>query len=377
MAMKSLETARPSSGPRPEGRALPAKLLYGIPALLVAGIAFGLCPRGPQGSSSGWMTAEVRPMDLFLTSLESGTVESASSFVVSSEVEGSTAILRLVPQGSAVVKGDMVVELDSSALRTRLTEQQIAVQRARRLYDQAQAQIVVTRSRAESDVRAAELALEFARLDLRRYLEADHPLLLRQLQIATALAEEELKRARVQVRDSEALHRDRYLSDAELDADRLRLTRAEYGVENARGLEARFQAYEHPRAKRDWESRVAEAGSAHARTRAQAEATVGEAEKGLSTEKSTLDLEEGKLRKLEEQIAKCTMRAPQAGVVVYPVPEDNDRVELFIKQGSSISLNRHVFSISDTDVLQIRTSTHEALVNQVRRGMPARVRIDV
>ncbi|HET6202838.1 MAG TPA: HlyD family efflux transporter periplasmic adaptor subunit [Planctomycetota bacterium] len=375
--MKLAESEKPLGGGRSERKGLRPRLLYGGAALLVAGLAFGLTRRGSVDANGKVMAHTVQAMDLRVTALESGTVESASSVNVLSEVEGTTGILSLVPQGTTVEQGHVVVELDSSALRTRLTEQQIAVERARGLHAQAQGQIVVARSQAESDIRVAENAVEFARLDLKKYLEAEHPLLLRQLQTETSLAEEEVKRARVQLKVSEELRRDGYISDGELDADRLRATRAEFRVDMAKEQERKLRDYDHPQAKRVWESKVAEAESALARTRTQAEATVQQVEKGLATEKSTLALEEGKLRKIESQIEKCTMRAPQAGVVVYPFPEDNDRVELIIKQGTSIALRQHVFSIPDTDVLQVRTSTHEALVSQVKPGMPARVWIDV
>src|SRR5262245_6186921 len=199
----------PPAARRSNGRPLPTTVLYGAPAVLVAGLAFGLCPRNPQGGGSGSMTVEVRPIDLRLTALETGTLESASSVNVLSEVEGTPAILSLVPQGTAVQKGDAVVELDASALRTRLTEQQIAVQRAQGLHDQAQRQLVVARNQAESDVRTGANAVEFAQLDLKKYVEAEYPLALRQLQTDTALAEEEAKRARVQLKVSEELQRDR------------------------------------------------------------------------------------------------------------------------------------------------------------------------
>ena len=367
----------PPAARRSNGRSLPAKFLYGVPAVLVAGLAFGLCPRGSQGGDAGRMTYEVRPIDLRITAVETGTIESASSVNVLSEVEGTPAILSLVPQGTIVNQGDAVVELDASALRTRLTEQQIAVQRAQGLHDQAQRQLVVARSQAESDVRNAEKAVEYADLDLKKYVEAEYPLLLRQLQTETTLAEEEHKRARVQVQVSEALHRDRYLSEGELEADRLRATRAEKRVEIARAQEMKLRDYDEPRSRRDGESRVAEAKRALERARPQAEATVDQAEKSLATEKATLLLEEGKLRKLEDQVEKCTMRAPQAGLVVYPFPDDADRLELIIKQGTNVRQRQHVFSIPDTSALQVRTSTHEALVRQVKRGMPARLWIDV
>src|SRR6185436_6513941 len=94
---------------------------------------------GGAGSGSGSKGLDVsrllvhgaERMDLRITALTSGTLESASSAVVLSEVEGEVAILSVVPEGTRVEKGDVVVELDSSTLRARETEQLIVVENAR------------------------------------------------------------------------------------------------------------------------------------------------------------------------------------------------------------------------------------------------------
>jgi hypothetical protein len=62
--------------------------------------------------------------------------------------------------------------------------------------------------------------------------------------------------------------------------------------------------------------------------------------------------------------------------VVYPLPPDEDLLEQFIKQGNPIRERQHVFSIPDTDVLQVSTSVHEAIVNEIQPEMQARVWID-
>jgi len=323
------------------------------------------------------LTHEVQPTDLRVTVLVSGTLESASSVNVLSEVEGQVAIISLVPEGTRVEEGDVVVELESSALRTRRTEQQIVVQKARAEHSQALQANRVAESQAESDEKTAELTLEFAKLDLEKYLEGDYPLELRALETATALAEEELERARVQLQFSHDLQADGFLSEGELEADRFRATQSEFKVEIAKERERLLQEYTFPRTKRNLESKVAEAQRALDRVNSLATAAVEQAKTNLGAKEATLRLEEAKLAHVEDQIAKCSMRAPQAGVVVYPVPEDDDLVELFIKQGTVIRERQHVFSIPDTYLLQVSTAVHEAVVNQVRPGMQTRVWIDV
>jgi len=52
-------------------------------------------------------------------------------------------------------------------------------------------------------------------------------------------------------------------------------------------------------------------------------------------------------------------------------------VELFIKQGNTVRERQQVFIIPDTDVLQVITSIHEAMVDQVKPGMKCGISVDV
>lgn len=142
------------------------------------------------------MLHTVEPIDLLITTKASGTLESASSAVVLSEVEGEVAILSVLPAGTRVAAGDVVVELDSSTLRARETEQEIVVENARAAVSQLEQSNQITGNQAEGNIAAERLVVEFAKLDLEKYEKGDYPLELRQLQIETALAQEELERAR-------------------------------------------------------------------------------------------------------------------------------------------------------------------------------------
>src|SRR5712691_204712 len=167
------------------------------------------------------LTYTVKSVDLPITVLASGALESASSIRVLSDVEGQVAIISLLPRGAVVKNGDVVVELDSSALKTRRTEQQIVLEQARAALALAKQALQVAESQAESDVKTAELALKFAELDLRKYLDGDYPQELRVAQSNITLAEEELKQAKLRIDYSLELQKLGYLSGGQVDADRL------------------------------------------------------------------------------------------------------------------------------------------------------------
>jgi HlyD family secretion protein len=330
----------------------------------------------PEAAGGSLLTHLVEPMDLAITTIVSGTLESASSSPVYSEVAGVAAIIRLVPAGTSVAEGDVVVELDSSSFAKQLTDQQIVVEKAGNAKGQAQQARITSESKSQNDEASALLALEFARLDLQKHELGEYPVMRRQQQIEIALAEEELESARVELQFSEDLAKDKYINQGELKAARFGVTQAEFKLENARENLRLLEEYTYPRQKRALEAKVSEAERTLAAVKDLARIDAEQIATNLRVQERTLELEQSKLADLERQIKNCKLRAPKGGIVVYPVPRDEDAVELFIKQGNRIQESQHVFSIPDTEVLQISTLVHEARVNQIKPGMQARVRIE-
>ena len=61
----------------------------------------------------------------FLVSLSvQGYLDSQRNATLSSQVEGTTTIIRIVPEGSWVTQGEVVCELDSSLLREQAKQQE-------------------------------------------------------------------------------------------------------------------------------------------------------------------------------------------------------------------------------------------------------------
>ena len=134
-------------------------------------------------------TLEVTPLletvkvDLFkLEITEPGEVESAENIEIKSEVRSrgssSVNILKIVPEGTMVKKGDFLAKLDDASLQKDLLKQRISVH-------QANATLV----KAEADVEAAKLALE-------EYLSGSYREKEEQLESAEFVAKENLQASR-------------------------------------------------------------------------------------------------------------------------------------------------------------------------------------
>jgi len=108
---------------------------------------------------------------LTISVLESGTISPQEQIVLRNEVEGRTTIVSLVPDGSMVKKGDLLVELDASALKDAIIDQDILVQRAEAAYIGAKESLAVIENQAKSDIDVARLTLKFARQDLQQYVD--------------------------------------------------------------------------------------------------------------------------------------------------------------------------------------------------------------
>jgi HlyD family secretion protein len=181
--------------------------------------------RGEEDPMSSFPTFVAKRGPLTISVLESGTISPQEQIVLRNEVEGRTTIVSLVPDGSIVKKGDLLVELDASTLKDRIIDQDIEVQRAQASYIGAKENLAVTENQAKSDIDIAKLTLRFARQDLQQYVDGIYPKDVNELTARIRLSEEDLKRAE-DVNDwSKRLYEEKYLSETEYLADKLTVQR--------------------------------------------------------------------------------------------------------------------------------------------------------
>ncbi len=127
---------RPTRSPRaPLWIGVAALVAVAVPSALFFRLTSRTRPTGlARKEAAPDASFTLRKMDLVISSVhEGGTLVSPGSLEVRSAVEGTATILSVVPEGTVVMPEDVqnekvLLELDSSALRDKANQQEVAVE---------------------------------------------------------------------------------------------------------------------------------------------------------------------------------------------------------------------------------------------------------
>ena len=179
----------------------------------------------------------------------------------------------------------------------------------------------------------------------------------------------------------EALFKLGYRGKSELEESRMQLLKAQgdvaTGVNKLSNLVAsrnQYRAYQFEMQKLTLEGEVATAERNLRQVRtdnvsllAQAEASRDEALKSEKKEKERLE-------KYEEQVAKCQIFAPHDGMVVYARDRGRRSSGTEIAEGVTVRQRQELITLPDLSKMQVKTQIHEAVLDQIRMGLPTTVR---
>jgi HlyD family secretion protein len=356
--------------------------ILGAAALLVAIgviVVWFKVVRGGEDPTRTMATFVAKRGPLTISVLEAGAIKAKDPEIIRNGVEGRTSITYLIPEGTRVKKGDLLVELDVSTLTDSKIDQEIKVKNAEAAQINAKETLIITTSQAQSDVDLATLTLEFAKQDQEKYLKGQYPNDWRAAQGKIRLNEEELTRAQDTYGWSKKLFDEKYLSLTQLQADQLAQSRAEVNLEVAKNDANLLSEYTYQRQIAQLTSDVNQAGMALDRAQAKARANIAQAKADLEAKEQEFLRQTTKLDKINDQLSKARMYAPVDGMVVYATSSRgggfrDDRqplaegVTVFERQ-EMIYLPRSASTVAEVDV-------HEASLDKVHAGLPAIVTID-
>jgi HlyD family secretion protein len=278
--------------------------------------------------------------------LEQGEVESSSNTEIVCEVKsrgsGGTAILWVLEEGTKVKKGDKLVELDSAELELNLKEQKIQV---------------IT---AESRLATAGANLEQAKISRQEYLEGVFKTDEKKILSEKAVAEQELRKARLLSQSSERLVAKGLLNALTLEANQFAVADAQNKLDVA-----------------DSKLRVLQ-NLTKQKMLVQFDSDIDAAEASLSAAQSELMEETTDLAEIKEQISKCVMYAPADGVVVHAnrYSSRGGSAEFVVEAGSTVRERQEIIRLPDPSLMQVKCKVNESRITLIREGMAARIEID-
>jgi len=273
-----------------------------------------------------------------------GEVESSSNVdvrcLVKSQNSSGTAILWIVPEGTYVQPGDKLVELDSSALESERTAQQIVVNTSMALLIQSK-NVYETAQIAKTEYENGTFTQE------KKTITGE---------IFTA--EENLRRAEEYLIYSKELYAKDFYTESLLKADEFAVDEAKNALELAENKLYVLENYTKEMMLKTLEANIQTAKA-----------------KLDSDEKShRLDLQ--RLEEIELQIAHCVIYAEAAGQVVYANEDDWRNDDVVIEEGTMVRERQVIIRLPDPAKMQVKSKVHEAHVKLVQTGMSGTIRID-
>lgn len=357
----------------PWWRKPPLLIAAGAVVLLAAGLLIFSRGSAPTSASAYY---EVRRGDFLISIVEGGTIEAVNEVVIRSEVEGTARVIYLVPEGTYVKKGDLLVELDSSEAQNEVNQQLINVEKAQFAYVQAQQQLDIQRSTVESEVDAAKLDVEFAELALKKFAEGERAQLLRNAQMQTNSVSEDLKIAEDRLEWSEELYKQGFETKGNLDRDRLSVTKARMNLEQAVNDLWMLEKFDLPKQRRTLEAALDQANDNLVRVQRQGERRLSQFQADVETQKRTLELSEARLKREQDRLAAAKIKAPQDGLVVYAAGGGRWSNESLIEEGATVRNRQELIKLPDVSSMKLKLNIHESHINNVRRGQAAFVVLD-
>jgi len=312
---------------------------------------------------------------------EAGEVEAERRRVIANELTWPVVIKKVVEEGSVVQEGQTIILFECKELIDAIQQQQITVTNASNEYTQARENLELKRKELDNNVRKAEQAVRDAEEDLQRYLEGQWPIDKSDAESAITLARRDLALAQDQLEFKKKANEDPELkqpySTNEIRADELAVDRLKMALEKAISARDMLVKYDHPRQVRKFEIAVSDAGLDLERARIEAKTQLMVAQAKAQAEKATFDMKQAKLDELLEDQRKLEVKADRAGLVIYDTGGSRWRPSnVQVAVGERISSRQQLMIIPDMTSLQVETKVYEAVIDQVRIGQKAFIRLD-
>jgi HlyD family secretion protein len=320
-----------------------AVILVAVPAASLHGAVCFAQAQPPAGTAPAGKAA--LPQGPARELVERGTVESARSVTLRCELpspdNSGTTILEIVPEGTLVRPGDLLVKLDSAILAEERDQRKIVAAGCAALVQ-----------RAKDDLETAKLAKQ-------EYAEGTAAVQAQSIQNELFVAEFQLRRAEAELKAVEQGATAKAVPLGVMEDARFAVQKARNEADLAKARLQVLEKFTKPKTLR------------------QLDADVAAAEARLKTEEANLQLARDRLAQIEGYVAKCTIKAPAAGTVIYEgLSSAGGRREAAIEEGAQVRDRQPILRLVDLSQLQVRARVNESRISWIKPDMKARIRAD-
>ena len=319
---------------------------------------------------------QVRRGDFTVSVVEGGALAAVSEVSIRSEVEGTARIISIVPEGTYVKKGDLLIELDSAQAQDQVNLQQINYEKAVFAVEQARAQLEIMQSATNSDYLAADLKLKFAKIDLEKYEQGQRLVDFVEASNKVVAASAQYSVNLDTYRNSTNLAAKGFETKQKVDGDRLNVLNTANNLLVASNSIWMLETFDSVKMLAKLKADVLQAEQELERVVNQNARKMAQYEADLTTQENTLGLSKQKLERDKKNLAATRIYAPQEGLVVYAINDSHFSSESLIEGGAVVRNRQELIKLPDLSRMKVTVKVHESHVNMIRPGLPAFVMLD-
>ncbi len=269
---------------------------------------------------------------------EQGTLESSDNTEIKCRVRGRNTVTWVVESGAIVQEGDELVRLDTKVIEENLSLQKTNVHEA-----------TATLEKTKTDAAQAQIAIDS--FEEGRYTKG-----LKSREAAVERAQINLDASKEKYQQYRQLFKRGRVSELELDGSAFTVTQAELQLKVA---ETQLDVYKRYTRAMDLE---------------QLKGRLNAHKSKLFADEAGLQMDMARRARAETELANCVITAPKSGLVIYPTAAAW-RNTPDIAEGVSVSHDQVLLIMPDLDRMQIEIGIHEAIVDRVKAGLEAYVKL--
>jgi multidrug resistance efflux pump len=324
-------------------------------------------------------TAEIARVSFDITTLATGELEAKKQVEIRSRVEQQAVIQEIIPEGSRVKEGDVLVRLNADRILTSIDEQLLQIETSKSELVAAENGYNIQVNENANNLRNAELKVTLAQLSLQQWFEGEVKTKREANRLALSQSKLELDRLAEKVIRSQKLQDQGFLSKDELERDELEYIKNQSAWIKAQLDDKVYEDFQFPKDQKQKQGDLEQANSELVKVKMNAEIDLASKAAQRNNRRTQLTIRENSLAKQRQQLDASTIKAPSAGLVVYATSMRRNGWggnEGPLQIGRQVYPNELLVVLPDTSEMVASVQVHESLAGDVKPGMAATVKVD-
>jgi HlyD family secretion protein len=305
-----------------------------------------------------------------------GELDAANAHMVTSSLRGTGGkILKIVEDGTRVIKGDLLVRLDKTPFEEEVQILKGGINKFKAVESAKEQFYQWEKSQIEKELKTADYKINKAQIELSKYIKGEGPLML--IQLKEEIDKTELEKSKFQnyLKDLSKLKKDGFDYPSEI----YKAEQAIGGIDDKlKGIKRKYQTYKehiYPSLSKEYRANTEQARMEKEQIKKAGIHKLAKAQSELEEVKADIENLLVKLKNTEDQIKKTDIYAPSDGIVIlYETYRDGQKRKPRV--GDNVLRTQPVLYLPDISSMIVKTKIREVDLYKVKTGQYCSVLVD-